>query len=206
MAKRLLAVDAPNLDMTVSNVFGRRATARERPDYDALLRWFRGRQNDDGDDRNEAAVFLNVRIDSAEKVAPWVLWLTQTGYRVFCKPKIADSDVDDDIVEYLVAQPANELADVVLVSHDARAFLPVAEELGRGGAPVTVLGFAEYAGAFLRSDQVAFVDLSEVPDLFTVPLPARVTLFNLPIEGRWFEPVGQRAAAAAPDTDGLDLG
>lgn len=205
MVKRLLAVDAPNLDMTVSNVFGRRATARERPDYDALLRWFRGRQVD-GDAPGEAAVFLNIRMDAAEKVAPWVLWLTQTGYRVFCKPKIADSDIDDDIVDYLVAQPAEDLADIVLVSHDARAFLPVAEELGKAGAPVTVLGFAEYAGAFLRSEHVAFVDLSDVPDLFAVPLPPRVTLFNLPAEGRWFEPVGQRRPAAAPDTDELDLG
>ena len=74
--------------------------------------------------------------------------------------------------------------------------------IGRGDLGIRT----EYAGAFLRSDHVAFVDLGDVPELFAVPLPPRVTLFNLPAEGRWFEPVGQRRPAAAPDTDELDLG
>jgi len=201
MTKRLLAVDAPNLDMMVAAVFDRRPTARERPDYAALLRWFRDR---DGADESEASVFLNVRDESAERVAPWVLWLTQTGFRVFAKPKIGDSDIDDDLVDY-VDRPADEVSEVVFVSHDARAFQSVAEDLVKDGVHVTVVAFAEYAGGMVRSPALEFVDLADIPALFPTPLPPRITLRNLPPEGRWFEPTGPRVTSAIPDTDELDL-
>jgi len=201
MTRRLLAVDAPNLDMVVATLFDRRPTSRERPDYAALLRWFRSR---DGTGDAEAAVFLNVKDDSADRVAPWVLWLTQTGFRVFVKPKIGDSDIDEDLTDYIL-RPAAEVSEVVLVSHDARAFLDVAEDLAEDGVRVTVVAFAEYAGAMVRSRDLHFVDLADIPALFQVPLPPRITLRNLPPQGRWFEPTGPRPAAPLPDTDELDL-
>ncbi len=202
MPRRLLAVDAPNLDMVVATLFDRRPTSRERPDYAALLRWFRGRASENGQD-TEAAVFLNVKAETADRVAPWVLWLLQTGFRVFVKPKIGDSDIDSDLVDHLL-RPDVELAEVVLVSHDARAFTEVAERLARGGVRVTIAAFFEYAGPMVRSPHLDFVDLADIPGLFHTPLPPRVSLHNLPPQGRWFEPTRLRTAPA-PDTDELDL-
>lgn len=183
--QRLLLWDAPNMDMTLSTLIGGKPSPRQRPDLGALIDWFTERG--DPDDAHEASVFVNVPGHLAERMTGWVMWLNETGYRVFAKPKDGSSDIDDDIRARLHATEPGELAEVVLASHDAKAFLDDCETLSAKGVAVTVIGFRELAPRFARSDTLTFLDLDEVPGLFDEP-PPRVRLDALPAEGRWFEP------------------
>src|ERR1700721_1321577 len=80
-ARRVLLVwDAPNLDMGLGSILGRRPTATERPRFDALGRWLLARtaevaakrQNDqDIAAEPEATVFTNIAPGSADVVRPW---------------------------------------------------------------------------------------------------------------------------------------
>ena len=100
----LLVWDAPNLDMGLGSILGRRPTALERPRFDALGRWLLARtaevaakrQNDqDIAAEPEATVFTNIAPGSADVVRPWVDALRNVGFAVFAKPKLdEDSDVD----------------------------------------------------------------------------------------------------------------
>src|ERR1700730_3033824 len=81
-AKRVLLVwDAPNLDMGLGSILGRRPTALERPRFDALGRWLLARTAEVAAKRQdiaeiaaepEATVFTNIAAGSADVVRPWV--------------------------------------------------------------------------------------------------------------------------------------
>ena len=97
----LLVWDAPNLDMGLGSILGRRPTALERPRFDALGRWLLSRTAEVSASRPgvvvepEATVFTNIAPGSAEVVRPLVDALRNVGFAVFAKPKIdEDSDVD----------------------------------------------------------------------------------------------------------------
>lgn len=188
MGRQVLVWDAPNIDMTLANIIDGKPTARERPDLDVLGRWL---VEHAGDDELEACVFINVAPHVAGPLRGWVLWLLEQGFRVFARPKVDDSDVDDDMIAHLRLRKADGgLTRVYVGSNDARCFVEPLEALAGDGIGVTVLGFAEYAGQLSQSDHFAFVDLEEVPGLFDAPLP-RINLDLLPVEGRWFEPTGR---------------
>lgn len=183
--QRLLLWDAPNMDMTLSTLIGGKPTPRQRPNLGVLFEWFGN--GGAGTDECEAAVFVNVPTHLAERMTGWVMWLNETGYRVFAKPKDGGSDIDEDLRARLHGTDPGELAEVVLASHDAKAFLDDCETLAGKGVVVTVIGFRELAPRFARSESVRFLDLDQIPGLFDEP-PPRVRLDALPPEGRWFEP------------------
>src|SRR5271166_3203150 len=108
----LLVWDAPNLDMGLGSILGRRPTALERPRFDALGRWLLARTADVSARAQsapaavrvepEATVFTNIAPGSADVVRPWVEALRNVGFAVFAKPKIdEDSDVDRDMLEHI---------------------------------------------------------------------------------------------------------
>lgn len=72
----LLVWDAPNLDMGLGSILGRRPTALERPRFDALGRWLLARTAEVSAERPgvvvepEATVFTNIAPGSAEVVRP----------------------------------------------------------------------------------------------------------------------------------------
>src|SRR6201996_2174215 len=97
----LLVWDAPNLDMGLGSILGRRPTALERPRFDALGRWLLARtaevaaNSHDVSTEPGATVFTNTAPGSAEVVRPWVDALRNVGFAVFAKPQLdEDSDVD----------------------------------------------------------------------------------------------------------------
>lgn len=187
MGRHVLVWDAPNIDMTLANIIDGRPTARERPDLQVLGAWLVAQAN--GDDL-EACVFVNVAEHVAGPLRGWVLWLLEQGFRVFARPKINDSDVDDDMVEHLLArQTEGDLTAAYVGSNDARCFVEPLTDLVEDGVAVTVLGFGEYAGSLPYQEGFRFVDLEELDGLFAVALP-RINLEILPPEGRWFEPTG----------------
>lgn len=191
MGRHVLVWDAPNIDMTLANIIDGRPTTRERPDLEVLGRWLVDRA---GDDEAEACVFVNVAEHVAGPLRGWVLWLLEQGFRVFARPKIDDSDIDDDMVAHLQRRHAEgSLSAAYVGSNDARCFHDALLDLADDGIDVRVLGFAEYAGGLSSEEAFEFVDLEDIPDLIPVALP-RINLETLPPEGRWFEPTGRLGA------------
>lgn len=187
MGRHVLVWDAPNIDMTVANIIDGKPTARERPDLQVLGRWLVARA---AGDEVEACVFVNVAEHVAGPMRGWVLWLLEQGFRVFARPKVDDSDVDDDMLDHLFARQEEGLLTAAYVgSNDARCFVEPMLDLAVDGVDVTVLGFGEYAGGLSSQDGFEFVDLETIDGLFAAPLP-RINLEVLPVEGRWFEPTG----------------
>lgn len=192
----LLVWDAPNLDMGLGSILGRRPTALERPRFDALGRWLLARtaevsaKVDDPAVRiePEATVFTNIAPGSAEVVRPWVDALRNVGFAVFAKPKVdEDSDVDRDMLDHIDQRYREGLAGLMVASADGQAFRLPLEEVARGGTPVQVLGFREHASWALASDTLEFVDLEDIAGVFREPLP-RIGLDSLPEQGAWLQP------------------
>jgi putative heme uptake system protein len=193
----LLVWDAPNLDMGLGSILGRRPTALERPRFDALGRWLLARTaeagvGDSGASTSriepEATVFTNIAPGSAEVVRPWVDALRNVGFAVFAKPKIdEDSDVDHDMLNHIDQRFEQGLAGLVVASADGQAFRQPLEEIARSGIPVQVLGFREHASWALASDTLEFVDLEDIAGVFREPLP-RIGLDSLPEQGAWLQP------------------
>jgi uncharacterized protein len=179
----LLVWDAPNVDMTLSNVIGARPTPTSRPRFDAVARWLLAAA---GDRDVEGTVFANVPAGGAVSMRGWIEAIRSFGYDVFARPKLGpDDDVDDDMVAHIHRRAAtHRLHRVVVASGDGRNFLEPLEELARTGVEVVVLSFSEVAGYAQESDLISFVDLEDVPGAFTSPLP-RVRLDNLPVGGAW---------------------
>src|SRR5271163_1653536 len=152
-ARRVLLVwDAPNLDMGLGSILGRRPTATERPRFDALGRWLLARTAEVAVNRNdvpaepEATVFTNIAGGSADVVRPWVDALRNVGFAVFAKPKLdEDSDVDSDMLAHIAQSSQEGLAALMVASADGQAFRLPLEEISRSGVPVQVLGFREHA-------------------------------------------------------------
>jgi uncharacterized protein len=179
----LLVWDAPNVDMTLSNVIGGRPTPQSRPRFDAVARWLLAGA---GDRDVEGTVFANVPPGGAVSMRGWIEAIRSFGYDVFARPKLhADDDVDADMVAHIQQRAkTHRLHRVVVASGDGRNFLEPLEDLARTGVEVVVLSFSEVAGYAQESDLIVFVDLEDVPGAFTTPLP-RVRLDNLPVGGAW---------------------
>jgi len=194
-ARRVLLVwDAPNLDMGLGSILGRRPTALERPRFDALGRWLLARTAEVSADRPgvviepEATVFTNIAPGSAEVVRPWVDALRNVGFAVFAKPKIdEDSDVDRDMLQHIERRREEGLAALVVASADGQAFRQPLEAAARDGIGVHVIGFREHASWALASDTLGFIDLEDIEGVFREPLP-RIGLDSLPDQGAWLQP------------------
>jgi uncharacterized protein len=190
----LLVWDAPNLDMGLGSILGRRPTGTERPRFDALGRWLLGRTAEVSaggevvSAEPEATVFTNIAAGSADVVRPWVDALRNVGFAVFAKPKLdEDSDVDSDMLQHIADRYQEGLAALMVASADGQAFRIPLEEIARSGVPVQVLGFREHASWALASDTLEFVDLEDIAGVFREPLP-RIGLDSLPEKGAWLQP------------------
>ncbi|MGB8389774.1 NYN domain-containing protein [Mycobacterium sp.] len=190
----LLVWDAPNLDMGLGSILGRRPTALERPRFDALGRWLLARTAEVSAGRPgvvvepEATVFTNIAPGSADVVRPWVDALRNVGFAVFAKPKIdEDSDVDRDMLAHIEQRRQEGMAALVVASADGQAFRHPLEEIARAGVAVQVIGFREHASWALASDSLDFVDLEDIVGVFREPLP-RIGLDSLPEQGAWLQP------------------
>lgn len=182
----LLVWDAPNVDMTLSNIIGARPSPASRPRFDAIGRWF---VQGAGDRHVEACVFTNVQPGTAGNLRGWVEAVRSFGYSVFAKPKLQpDDDIDAAMLEHVARRAEDRrLVRLVVASGDRRNFQEPLEQLARRGTEVTVLSFAEVATYAQASEHLTFVDLEDVPGAFVAPLD-RVRLDRLPPEGAWLRP------------------
>lgn len=191
----LLVWDAPNIDMTLSNVIGARPSPASRPRFDAVARWL---VDGAGDRDVEGSVFTNVPPGAATGMRGWIEALRSFGYAVFAKPKLHhDDDVDLAMLEHIDERSrTHRLTRLVVASGDGRNFTGPLEAIARTGTEVVVLSFGEVAGYALESDLLTFVDLEDVPGAFTTPLD-RVRLDALPVQGAWLRPTRSMREVAA---------
>lgn len=175
------------MDMCLAEVIGSKATAATRPRMDALAIWFAGRA--DPGDRLEACVFANVGAGQEAPLARWVANLRSWGWAVFVKPKQRrHDDIDGEMIRHIERRfRQGSLAEVIVASHDAKAFGPVLHHLAARSVHVSVLGFREREFLASASSDVGFIDAEDVPGLFAERLP-RTNLYDLPHGGRWFDP------------------
>ncbi len=182
MGRTVLAWDAPNIAMTLSQLLGRRPDQGDRPDMRAVLVWLAGLGPGD---KVEASIFVNVSRERLQALQGWVMFLQSIGYRVFARPKVEGSDIDDAMLDY-VRKKAAGASRLVIASNDARNFVGPIRELVPT-VPVTVLGFVELAGELADGTDWEFLDLEAIAEVIPGPLN-RTRLDRLGEEGEWFEP------------------
>jgi len=205
--KRVLAVDAPNLDMALTRILKRRPTRADRPVSEAFIDWLVG--TSEPGDEIVPAFLVNIPQDADGRFAGWVDHLRRSGFYVYTKPKSGDSDVDSDIIEFIERECRGHEPDthIVVVSHDARRFLEPLTVYASRGARATVIGFEEYSGRFIRSRDIEFIDLEDVrPSLFVRALSrTRLTVARQSADGTWFSPMTElgRAVSRTVSMDGV---
>src|SRR3982751_1912429 len=95
----LLVWDAPNIDMTLSNVIGGRPSASSRPRFDAVAKWLLSTA---ADRAGEGAGFANLPPGGAAHKRGGGGAIGSFGYAVFARPKLnASDDVDDDMLAHI---------------------------------------------------------------------------------------------------------
>lgn len=196
----LLVWDAPNIDMTLSNVIGARPTAASRPRFDAIAAWFVDGASEPQTEV-EAAVFANVPPQHATSLQRWVEALRSFGYAVFARPKLQqDDDIDQSMLDHIsVRAHSHQLRRLVVFSGDGRNFAEPLEDLARSGTEVVVVAFSEVAGYAISSELLRFIDIEDVPGAFAAPLD-RVRLDALPVDGAWLKPTKSLRDAASAFT------
>ena len=183
----LLAWDAPNMDMALSEILGDKPEPKQRPVWWRMGIWLNERAVAQ-DATADAVVFVNVPEGAAERMRPWIEAVRRAGFAVFVKPKRGDSDIDDDIASWIAEQrEKHAVSEVLIASGDRRAFQQLLEQVQSTGTDVAFLGFTEFAGAVTS---VPFIDLESIPGLFAQPLP-RTRLDNLPADGTLLSPLGR---------------
>lgn len=200
----LLVWDAPNVDMTLANVIGRRPTASTRPRYDHVARWLVGSA---GERPVQAVVFTNYAEGTAAMIRGWLEAVRGIGFDVFIKPKVdADDDIDDKMLEHIEgASRTSRLTRLVVVSGDGRNFQEPLEVLAAAGVVVTVVSFNEVASWARLSTVLNFVDLEDIPGAFREPLD-RVRLESLPLAGAWMRATGDLRSTVARLVGGESVG
>lgn len=176
------------MDMCLSEAIGERASPSTRPDLTAVLAWLRERCRPD--DIVEACIFANVPRGGERQMTPWISTMRHAGFYVFVKPKRGRSDdVDADIARHIRKRHRQgSLVELVVASHDGRAFAGDLVEYATDGLQVIVLGYREKDSFAFESEVLEFLDLEELPGVFTRPLP-RTNIYDLPPSGVWLAPL-----------------
>lgn len=194
-ALHLIVWDAPNVDMTLTGVIGRRPTASTRPRYNHVATWFLA--DADVVDEVQAVVFTNYVEGTASNIRPWLEAVRGIGFDVFIKPKLGpDDDIDADMLEHIRASAKlHRLVRLAVVSGDGKNFQEPLEALADAGVDVTVVSFNEVASWARVSPSLKFMDLEDIPGAFQLPLN-RISLEHLPPEGAWLPATGDLRANA----------
>lgn len=189
----VLIWDAPNVDMTLSNIIGRRPTSATRPRYDRVARWFLA---DAGERVAQAVVFTNYTEGTAPTIRPWLEAVRALGFDVFIKPKLdAADDIDAAMLAHVeTLQEQHRLSRLVVVSGDRRNFEEPLVRLAADGVDVTVVSFNEVASWARQAPGLTFVDLEDIPGAFLEPLGNRIRLESLPPAGAWLRATGELRA------------
>ncbi len=170
--------DLPNQTTTLFEINGKPGSG-PKLDFAALGQWVTGHAG--AGDEAAATVFANVTTDkNVSGLQGFINAIRNLGFSVFAKPRVGDSDIDDDLVAH-VESVSGSLAHLIVGTHD-RGLLQRCLDAVPAGCRVTVIGFEECSNWARSSDRVEFVDLEDIPGLFLAPL-GRCLLRRLPAEG-----------------------
>lgn len=185
-----LVWDLPNMVSSLGQVIGSSAAKKTRYDYVTLAEYV---VEISGQELTPSGtVFMNVAKDQLPGLQRLVNMLRSCGFGVYARPKINDSDIDDNLVAYVQAN-ALDTAHLLIATHDKglvdRAVAPLDPR-----CRISVLGFEELSSYALGSDRLEFVDIGDVDGMFSKPL-ARSLLTRLPDEGAYLRPLGSLKGA-----------
>lgn len=215
--QRLVVVwDVPNMDMRLGGLLGGLPTAAKRPRFDRIAEWIARRAAGAGLEPT-ATAFINVSPQRASTIDRFVRTLRSAGFGVYARPKqMPGDDIDAAMVRHLrEAIAGGDVAEVIVASHDGRAFGGLLRQLTSQGVRTSVLGFRESARWVSAVEGLGFIDLESIEGCFQQPLE-RVDLTDLPPTGAMLHP--HRALAswrpatgvppedvASPELDGVAL-
>jgi uncharacterized protein len=185
-----LVWDLPNMNSSLEEVVGSSAAKRTRFDFVTLAAFL---VEASGPDLTPAGtVFLNAVKDQLPGLQRFVNMLRSCGFGVYARPKIDNSDIDDNLVAHVEATSVGT-AHLLIATHD-KALIERTVAALDPACKVTVLGFEELSSHASGSDRLEFVDLEDIDGMFTKPL-ARSLLSRLPEEGAYLRPLGSLKAA-----------
>jgi uncharacterized protein len=190
---RILVWDAPNMDMCLSEFYGRIPVGPERPSMGQLMHWLAQRCGEE--DSPVACVFVNVATNrpTNPRFHNWLRYLSTQGFFVFAKPKVEDNngDIDDEMLQFIQQHRGEDLREVIIASHDAQCFKEITPELLQDGVDVLVLGFSELSNGWEEPMMRQFMDLQAIPGIFEQSPPRHINIWTLPAEGELFAPSGK---------------
>lgn len=188
--KRLVVVwDAPNIPIAVGTSLSTLPNGIERLSLDRVVEWLANRAAQ----RRlvlDATMFFNVPKHHIDELRHAVQAVRSTGFGVYARPKLsASDDVDDAMVTRIRnAVATSNVGEVIVASHDRRAFAPVLADVAAKGVPAFVLGHRQFATWVDAAVGVSFISLQSVADCFRERL-TRVDLEYLPDEGTFLPPL-----------------
>jgi uncharacterized protein len=180
-----LVWDLPNFNGTLQELIGPDAVRKHRADFSALASFLVHAARDATLARG--TIFMNIPSTDPSRVEGFVTKLRRSGFAVFVKPRTDSSDIDDNLVA-LVAQNRSKVSRLIIGTHD-RDLLDRCVKTIPTSCAVTVIGFEECSRWAIQTDRVRFVDVEDVPGLFTSPLP-RCLLRRIQPEGALLAPLG----------------
>lgn len=204
-ADDVLIVDGPNVDVTTGELVGNRTPTRAERFNPVAARAFLDATS--GGHDTAAVMFLNIPDDN-RGAAKFAAHLQRKGWHVFERRSLGSRTEADDVDFAMEATVrAKRWRRIVIFSHDARRFVPLAERAVAEGTEVVVIGFRGRAPRLERLEGASFVDALDVPGLFTSPdVRAGAPASPLGPEGRWRVAGEERSASANPTERRSTLG
>jgi len=185
-----LVWDLPNMMATLGKIVGSSTAKKSRYEYASLAKYV---VETAGEELTPAGtVFMNVPREQVSGLQRLAVMFRSCGFGVYARPKIADSDIDDNLVAH-VETNASDTAHLLIATHDKTLIERTAAVLDPS-CRITVLGFEEQSSYAMSSDRMEFVDLEDIDGMFAKPL-ARALFTRLPDEGAYLRPLGSLKSA-----------
>ena len=160
-SKRLLLVwDAPNLCIRGGTAVLTHPKSEELLGVDRIGVWLRRRAAARGMTAS-ATVFMNVSPHKLDANFTFARAVMEAGFALHARPKQQRTDdVDQAMVEHLKgAMAAGDVGEVIVASHDRRAFAAVLGQAAHQGVAASVLGHCGRANWVDGVNGVSFIDL-----------------------------------------------
>lgn len=177
--------DAANIDMSLHQIVN--DSTVQRPRLARFTQWLCGLPDSTNHDV-EAFLFYAIPTERVAELVGFVNSVRAAGMTMFSRDR-AEGDIDDAIIgtsRFRVGQRA-EPGHLVVVSCDQAMVRAASRPAFDAGWKVTVAGFRESCRWATEDETFAFVDLEDIPGVFTEPLD-RFSIYRLPGGGAFGPP------------------
>lgn len=191
----LLVWDAPNISIRSGAAVLTHPKSDDLLSLDRIGAWLAKRA-----DAREltpcATVFVNVSAENMDVHLRFTQAVRSPGFAVHAVPKAQrGDDVDKAMAEHVrQALAARDVGELIVASHDRKAFAGVLAEAAAQGITASVLGHAASATWVDAVRGASFIDLRFVAECLRDRNP-RPSFEGLPADGQYFPPLKDLAAA-----------